>query len=142
MNDNIDYIPPEIMHVNVDIGDAGRIFMSSLQQGPNLLLGANFSSNDLTQIYTETVRQVFDIITPNFQDFSLELQCLPNWDYLINGQLILANLMAANALRESIKLLGMSIWMTLQTDLFFSQPMTFIIERVTIDAVLLRIMTG
>lgn len=119
----------------VDISHLTRNFLLEIQTGAESLLGAGFTQEVITQIFHESTRQVFDILTPDFSEFSLEIQTAPDWQYIINASVIMANPVLESGLRGAIQRYGLGLWLTLSAQKFFTQPKVFVLQNVDIDCV-------
>ncbi len=117
----------------IDVSMHNRQFLNDAQVGPYSLFALGLDASTVNQIFQESIRQIFDIMTPDFREFAVDLLTLPDFALFTGCHVITPNQMAVNALRESIKRLGMGIWMTLQTEGFFSQPRILIFEHANLN---------
>lgn len=119
----------------VDVSHLARSFLNDVQTGAESLLGAGFPQTVITQIFHESTRQVFDILTPDFHEFSMEVQTTPDWQYIVNAEQIMQNPALESGLRGAIQRYGLGMWMTLSTQGFFKQPRVFVLQNVDINTV-------
>lgn len=123
--------PGKVQGFVLDISFFGRQFLTEVQVGPYSLTELGLSHVAIDQIFQESVRQIFDLISPDFQSFTEDLMTMPDWKYFMGSDKLLSNTNSQNALRESIKRLGLGIWLALFTSGFFSQPKILILQSVS-----------
>ena len=128
---DVDYHRPgNVQGFAVDVSFFGRQFLSEIQMGPQSLGILGLDHVAIDQVFQESVRQVFDILSPDFQDFTEQLMFLPDWKYFMHADKILSSSNTQTALQESIKRLGLGIWLLLYTAGFFLQPRIFVLQNV------------
>ncbi len=119
----------------VDISTFSRQFLSDIQTGSNALLNNGFDQTVITQIFQESVRQIFSLLTPDFAEFSMEIQTAPDWQYMMRADEIMSIPELEQGLRGAIQRFGMGIWLTLNSMKFFTQPRVFVLQAVDLHTV-------
>lgn len=123
----------------VDIKEAGQEFVYMVSAGDNNLSTIGFTHLDRDQVYTETLRQVFDILTPRFQDFMLETNCLPDWHYYVKSDVIRSNRDVENVVRKCVQKMAVHVWTILHDNGFFTKKGTFELINASYDSIYFRV---
>lgn len=119
----------------VDISTFSRQFLSDIQTGSNALLNNGFDQTVITQIFQESARQIFCLLTPDFAEFSMEIQTAPDWQYMMRADEIMAVPELEQGLKGAIQRFGIGIWLTLNNMRFFAQPRVFVLQSVDLQTV-------
>lgn len=119
----------------VDISIFSRQFLSDIQTGSSALLSHGFDQTVITQIFQESARQIFTLLTPDFAEFSMEIQTAPDWQYMMRAEDIMSVPELEQGLRGAIHRFGMGIWLTLKSMGFFNQPRVFVIQSIDLQTV-------
>ena len=87
----------------------------------------------LIEIYQESMMQVFDCMTPDFQDFSLRLSSGLNFSRFINGQCFQNDPVLQQVFRECFLEFGTGIFLAMRDQGHMSNDRVYILDNPALD---------
>lgn len=87
----------------------------------------------IMEIYQESVRQVFDCMNPDFQDFCLNILHFPQYEKFLNSTALFSNPIIANTFKEYFKEFALGIFFAIQNQGLLFYNGSYILDNPGLD---------
>lgn len=93
----------------------------------------------MMQIYQESLRQLFDSMSPDFQDYTLNLLTLPMYDRFVRASALFGDQTVQAMFREALKEFGISIYFVLMEHGLFHLGRSILLDHPGIDCLVVQL---